>query len=162
MIKGVQEVTNGYAGGNMDNPSYEVVSSGTTGHAETIQITYDPKVVSYEDLLYIFLNTHDPTTKDRQGADMGTQYRSIIFFTNEREQKLAQEAVAIAQKKYSDPVVTELIRLNKFYKAEGYHQDYYKKYLSLRDKNNQNASYCRVIIDPKIQKLKKDFGKYLK
>ncbi|MBI2103827.1 peptide-methionine (S)-S-oxide reductase MsrA [Candidatus Woesebacteria bacterium] len=153
MIKGVSEVTNGYAGGSYESPSYEEVSKGQTGHAEAIQITYDPKVISFEELLYVFLNTHDPTTKDQQGADVGSQYRSVIFYSNNSEKKSAQKAVIEAQEKHQDRIVTEILPLKKFYQAEGYHQDYYK--------NNPNVSYCKVVIDPKIQKLKKDFGKYL-
>ena len=153
MIKGVSEVTNGYAGGSKESPSYEEVSSGQTGHTEAIQITYDPKAISFDELLYIFLNTHDPTTKDQQGADIGSQYRSVIFYSNDSEKKSAEKAVIKAQKKHQDRIVTEILPLKKFYQAEGYHQDYYK--------NKPNASYCKVVIDPKIQKLKKDFGKYL-
>lgn len=153
MIRGVWEVTSGYAGGSMELPSYEAVSTGSTGHAEAIQITYDDKTISYKDLLYIFLHTHDPTTKDAQGGDVGTQYRSVIFYSTDEEKRYAEEAINVAQKDYKDKIVTEVVELGKFYKAENYHQDYYKK--------NSNAVYCRVVIDPKIQKLKKNFGKYL-
>lgn len=154
MIKGVTEVISGYAGGKADSPTYEEVSSGSTGHAEAIQIKYDDKVVTYKDLLYIFLKTHDPTTRDQQGADMGTQYRSVIFYNTDEEKKLAEEAIIEAQKDYDSNIVTEVVKLGKFFKAEPIHQNYYK--------NNDDAMYCRVVIDPKIQKLKKDFGKYVK
>lgn len=153
-IKGVSDVMSGYSGGDMDTPGYEDVSSGSTGHAESIQLTFDPKLISYKDLLYIFFKMHDPTTKDRQGADVGSQYRSVIFYHDEEQKKEAQEAVKEFQKDYKDPIVTEIVPFKSFYKAEGYHQNYYN--------NNKNVPYCRLVIDPKIEKLKKNFGKYLK
>ena len=154
MIKGVKKVVSGYAGGDMETPSYEDVSGGDTGHVEAIQITFDPKIVKYKDLLYFFLKTHDPTTVDRQGADVGSQYRSMIFYHSEEQKKLAQEALNEAQKDHRSPIVTQIVPFKSFYKAEGYHQDFYGK--------NPNAMYCRIVIDPKIQKLKADFKSYLK
>ena len=154
MIKGVSKVTSGYAGGNIDSPSYEQVSTGSTGHTEAIEITYDPDAVDYSDLLYIFFKTHDPTTLDQQGADVGPQYRSAIFYTDDEQKTKAQKEKAKAQKDYKDSIVTEILPLKDFYEAEGYHQDYYNK--------NKNESYCRVVIDPKIQKLKENYGKYIK
>lgn len=153
-IKGVSGVVVGYAGGEGPNPSYEKVSEGTTGHAETIQITFDPKIVAYKDLLYIFFRTHDPTTLDKQGPDTGHQYRSVIFCHDDEQRKIAEEALLEAQKNYSDKIVTEIVPFKGFYPAEGSHQDFYKK--------NPNQTYCRLVIDPKIEKLKKNFKEYLK
>ena len=154
MIKGIKEVTSGYSGGNMDNPTYEQVASNITNHTESIQIKFDPKTINYKDLLYIFFRTHDPTTLNRQGADVGSQYRSVIFYADEAERKTAQNALNEAQKEYDRPIVTEIVPLENFYEAEGYHQDYYKK--------NPNKPYCKLVIDPKIQKLRKNFKEYLK
>ena len=154
MLKGVKEVTPGYSGGTTDKPTYEQVSSSSTGHAEAIQITFDPKLISYEDLLYVFFRTHDPTTPNRQGADVGPQYRSVVFCHNEVQKELAQKAKEEFEKEIKTPVVTEITPYKNFFKAEGYHQDYYEE--------NKNASYCKLVIDPKIEKLKKDFKKYLK
>lgn len=153
MIKGVSDVTSGYAGGLEPSPTYESVSSGSTGHTEAIQITYDPKVIAYSDLLYIFLRTHDPTTRNKQGPDTGSQYRSVIFFGNAEEKNFALKAIEDAQKNHADRIVTEIVHLTHFYKAEDYHQDYYKK--------NSSAMYCKLVIDPKIQKLKKVFKDYV-
>lgn len=153
-IRGVKTVESGYSGGETDNPTYEDVSGSSTGHAETIQITFDPKVVSYKDLLYIFFKMHDPTTKDRQGADVGSQYRSVVFYHSQEQKKFAQEAMAQFSKDYPSPIVTEIVPFKSFHKAEDYHQDYYEK--------NKNLPYCKLVIDPKIEKLKKNFGKYLK
>lgn len=153
-IKGVSNVVSGYSGGEKENPNYEQVSGESTGHAETIQITFDPQVVKYSDLLYIFLKMHDPTTKDRQGADHGTQYRSVIFYHDEDQRQEAEKAIKNAQADYKDKIVTELTPYKVFYVAENHHQDYYNK--------NGETSYCKLVIDPKIEKLKKDFGKYLK
>ena len=153
-IKGVEKVDSGYSGGTSDNPTYEEVSKGTSGHAESIQITYNPQVVSLKVILYIFFKTHDPTTVDKQGPDVGEQYRSMIFFRNEQQKKIAEEALKDAQKNYSNKIVTEIVPFKAFYPAEVYHQDFYKK--------NPNQTYCRLVIDPKIEKLKKDFKKYLK
>lgn len=153
-IKGVSEVVSGYSGGEMENPSYEQVSESNTGHAETIQLTFDPRVVGYKDLLYIFFKMHDPTTKDRQGSDVGSQYRSVVFYHDEQQKKEAEEAIKDFQKEYLSPIVTEVLPFKNFYKAEGYHQDFYD--------HNKNTPYCKLVIDPKIEKLKKNFGKYLK
>lgn len=153
-IKGVSDVTSGYSGGEVENPSYEQVSGRETGHAEVIQLTFDPKVVSYKDLLYIFFKMHDPTQKDGQGADIGSQYRSIVFYHDENQKKEAEEAISEFKKEYPSPIVTEVIPFKNFYKAEDYHQDYYN--------NNKSAMYCKLVIDSKIEKLKKNFGKYLK
>jgi peptide-methionine (S)-S-oxide reductase len=153
-LKGVSSVMVGYAGGEAPSPSYEKVSQGTTGHAETIQITFDPKTVSYKDLLYVFFRTHDPTTVDKQGPDSGPQYRSMVFYHGAEQKRTAEEALLEAQKNYSDKIVTEIAPFKDFYPGEDYHQDFYKK--------NPNQTYCRLVIDPKIEKLKKDFKVYLK
>ena len=152
-IKGVKKVVSGYSGGKEKDPSYELISTGSTKHAEAIQITFDPKLISYADLLYIFLKTHNPTTLNRQGADVGTQYRSVIFYHDEQK-KVAEKAINKAQNEYNEKIVTEIVPFENFYEAENYHQDYYKK--------NPDKMYCKLVIDPKIQKLKKDFKKYLK
>ena len=155
-LRGVAKVTSGYAGGSMDNPSYEDVSSGRTGHVESIQVEFDPAVIPYERLLDVFFATHDPTTKDRQGADVGSQYRSAIFFHNEGQRKAAKEFVARLEKDgtFGKPIVTEILLFQRFFPAEEYHQDYYAK--------NSDASYCQVVIDPKIAKLRQKFAPYLK
>lgn len=153
-LKGVSKVTSGYAGGHAGAPNYESVSSGNTGHAEAIQIEFDSNIISYKDLLYVFLKTHDPTTPNQQGADVGSQYRSVIFYANKEQAELAHEAVKDIQLNLTSPVVTEILPLDKFYEAEDYHQDFYR--------NNPDKNYCKLVIDPKIQKLKKDFKEYLK
>ena len=153
-IRGVKSVTSGYAGGQIDKPNYEQVASGITNHAEVIQVKFDPKEVSYKDILYIFFRTHDPTTMNRQGYDAGTQYRSVIFYADKTQEKVAQDALEDAQKEYKDKIVTEILPLENFYTAEDYHQDYYEK--------NPNKPYCTLVIDPKIQKLRKNFKQYLK
>jgi peptide-methionine (S)-S-oxide reductase len=147
MLPGVKSVTSGYAGGTKPNPTYKEVCTGTTGHAEVIQIEYDPQVVSYEKLLHTFWEAHDPTTLNRQGNDHGTQYRSIILYRNEAEGVAAEKSKAEAQKNFSDPIVTQIVPLKQFYKAEGYHQDYYR--------NNSDQPYCRLIIRPKVEKFEK-------
>jgi len=152
-LKGVLKVIPGYSGGNIKNPTYEQVSAGSTGHAEAIQITYNPKEISYEDLLYIFWKTHDPTTLNRQGNDVGKEYRSIIFYHSPQQKMKVLKSKKIAQKVFRSPIVTEIIPYTNFYQAEGYHLKYYNK--------NPNATYCRLVIDPKIEKLKREFGKYL-
>lgn len=154
MLKGVKKVTSGYSGGNMDQPSYEEVSSGISNHAESIQIEFDPKVMKYKDLVYVFMKTHDPTTLNRQGHDSGTQYRSVIFYHDEKQRKIAETVIADIQKDYNNDIVTRIVKFDKFFKAEDYHQNYYKL--------NPDKPYCTLVIDPKIQKLKKDFKKYLK
>jgi len=155
-LKGVQSVVSGYTGGQVENPTYEQICTGTTGHAEVAQIIFDPAVISFEDLLYVFWRTHDPTTLNRQGADLGTQYRSAIFYDSEEQKEIAEKSKAKtgASDLWPDPIVTEISRLDKFYNAEEYHQDYYKL--------NPNQPYCRLVIDPKIRKLKKEFSNKLK
>lgn len=155
-LKGVVDVVSGYAGGDMENPSYEDVSAGTSNHAEAVQITYDPEKISFSDLLFVFWRMHDPTTKDRQGADVGPQYRSAIFYHSDEQKKLAQESKkeTEVQKIYEKSIVTEIVPLKAFYPAEDYHQNFYAK--------NPKNSYCRVVIDPKVAKLKKEFSHLLK
>lgn len=145
-LPGVVSVMPGYAGGTKPNPTYEEVCTGKTGHAEVAQITFDPSKISYEKLLEVFWEAHDPTTLNRQGADVGTQYRSAIFYHNEKQKLAAEKSKAEAQKLFDDPIVTEIHSLTNFYKAENYHQDYYK--------NNPNAPYCVFVIKPKLKKLK--------
>lgn len=155
-IKGVYEVESGYTGGSTENPTYEQVSSGRTGHAEVTRITFNPDEVSFEQLLEVLWHSHDPTTLNRQGADEGTQYRSAIFYHNEEQKKTAE-----ASKKKTDesglwgnPIVTEITPLKDYYKAENYHQNYYN--------NNKNKPYCSVVIAPKLSKLYKDFPDLIK
>ena len=155
-VEGVEKVESGYAGGRGDNPSYEKVSTGATGHVEVIQLTFDPKIVSFADILEIFFHLHDPTTLNRQGADVGTEYRSAIFYHNE-----AQRQIAEASKKkiaesglWEDPIVTEIVPFDAFYRAEDYHQNYYN--------THRNQPYCSIVIAPKIQKLYKEFKSKLK
>ena len=147
MLPGVKSVTSGYAGGTKEDPTYKEVCTGQTGHAEVIQIEFDPKLVSYETILSTFWEAHDPTTLNRQGADNGTQYRSIILYSNEEQKTAAEKSKAEAQKHFSSPIVTEIVPLKKFYKGEDYHQDYYR--------NNSNAPYCRAVIRPKVEKFEK-------
>jgi len=150
-LKGVVSVTSGYAGGTIKNPTFEDVYSDTTGHVETIQIEFDPKVISYERVLDVFWATHDPTTLNRQGYDVGPEYRSVIFSNNDEQERIAQESKERLEKsgKYKDKIATTIEPFTNFYKAENYHQDYYDK--------NKSAPYCQVVIDPKIQKLMKEF-----
>jgi peptide-methionine (S)-S-oxide reductase len=151
-LKGVEEVISGYSGGRTANPTYEEVSGGDTGHAEAIQIKFDPKIISYEQLLEIFFKLHDPTTLNQQGADIGEQYRSAIFYHSEKQKETAEKVIEQFEKDkvYDDPMVTEVTPFTNFYEAEDYHQDYYNQ-------NRSSNSYCRIVIDPKIQKLYKDF-----
>ena len=155
-LKGVKSATSGYAGGDTENPSYESVSSGTTGHAEAIQVTFDPKIISYDKLLEVFFKLHDPTTLNRQGADVGPQYRSMIFYHTDEQKKIAQEVKDQIEKLgiYKDPIVTEIVPYKNFYKAEDYHQDFYE--------NNRTYGYCQLTINPKIKKLMSHFKKDLK
>ena len=150
-VKGVSLVVSGYAGGSVDNPSYQAVCSGTTGHAEVMQITFDPDVISYDNILYIFWRMHDPTTPNRQGADVGTQYRSIIFYHDETQQEIAEHSrkQADASDLWDNAIVTEVVPLARFYPAEDYHQNYYR--------NNPRQPYCTMVIDPKVDKFKKSF-----
>ena len=145
-IPGVQSVVAGYAGGSKPNPTYEEVCSGNTGHAEVAQITFDPSIVSFEKILEVYWKAHDPTTMNRQGADVGTQYRSVVFYDGEKQKLAAERSKKEAQRYFEDPIVTEVQPLKEFYKAENYHQDYYK--------NNPNAAYCTFVIRPKLKKLK--------
>ena len=156
MLKGVEKVEPGYAGGKVDNPSYENVSSGTTGHAEVIRVTYDPAVISYEDLLTVFFGSHDPTTPNRQGADVGEQYRSVIFFQTEEEKQEARAKIQEINGSLKDGtrVVTQLELLQEFFPAEEYHRNYFKE--------NASAPYCQLIIVPKIEKVKKRFAERVK
>lgn len=145
-IKGVESVVPGYAGGDMPNPTYDDLCSGETGHAEVIQIIFDPKKVSYEKLLEVFWKTHDPTQLNRQGADIGTQYRSIILYHNEKQKNAAEKSKVEVEKLLKKPIVTQIKKFTKFYEAENYHQNYYNR--------NSGASYCQLVIFPKLQKLK--------
>lgn len=150
-VRGIHSVVSGYAGGTVPNPTYEQVCTGTTGHAEVVQLTFDPKLISYDEILDIFWKTHDPTTLNRQGNDVGTQYRSIILYHNQQQREAAQtmkqkiEASGI----WPQPIVTEIAPLTTFYPAEEYHQDYYK--------NNSRQPYCVFVIRPKLEKIKKEF-----
>jgi peptide-methionine (S)-S-oxide reductase len=144
-LNGVHSVVSGYAAGKTKNPTYREICSGNTGHAEVIQIEFDPAVISYGELLDAFWACHDPTTLNRQGADQGTQYRSIILFHNEEQKAEAVRSRQNAQKEFSDPIVTEIVPLPEFYPAEDYHQNYYN--------DNRAAGYCQVVIRPKLQKL---------
>jgi peptide-methionine (S)-S-oxide reductase len=156
MLKGVYKVEPGYAGGDMDDPSYETVSSGTTGHAEVIRVTYDLEQITYEDLLTVFFGSHDPTTPNRQGADVGEQYRSIIFYTSPEEKLTAERIIKDIDDSLKDGthVVTELKPFVKFYPAEEYHKDYFAK--------NTSAPYCQLVIEPKIEKVRKRFAELVK
>lgn len=155
-IKGVESVESGYSGGSVPDPSYEAVCTGKTGHAEVIQVRYNPKVVSYDELLEIFWKTHDPTTLNRQGADVGTQYRSVIFYhdNNQKDKAIYYKEKLENSKIWNDPIVTEISPFTKFYKAENYHQEYYEK--------NPNQGYCSFVITPKVEKFEKIFKDKLK
>ena len=147
LLPGVKSVVSGYAGGQKEDPTYEEVCTKTTGHAEVVQIEYDPKTISYEKLLEAFWEIHDPTTPNRQGNDVGPQYRSIILYHDDTQKKVAEKSKAEAQESLTRPIVTEIVPLKKFYQAEGYHQDYFRK--------NPNQAYCQVVIRPKVNKLEK-------
>ena len=147
-IPGVISITSGYAGGHTENPTYEQVCTETTGHAEVTRIEFDTKVSSYEKLLDWFWDAHDPTTLNRQGADEGAQYRSIILYRDEAQKAAAEKSKAGAQKKFTSPIVTEIVPLKKFYEAEGHHQNYYN--------NNPDQPYCRAVIRPKVEKIEKE------
>jgi peptide-methionine (S)-S-oxide reductase len=150
MIEGVVKTMPGYAGGTTKNPTYEEVCSGDTGHVEVLQVEYDPKIVALDKLLDVFFTMHDPTTIDRQGADVGSQYRSIILYTSDEQKRGAENFIKGIQKNFGKPIVTEVKKLDKFYPAESYHKDYY-------DKNKINP-YCMFVVKPKIDKVKKRFG----
>ncbi|HMP03922.1 MAG TPA: peptide-methionine (S)-S-oxide reductase MsrA [Gemmatales bacterium] len=155
-LKGVVRVESGYSGGQVKNPTYKQVCTGLTGHAECIRIQFNPKVITYAELLEVFWQTHDPTTLNRQGADVGTQYRSVVFFHNDEQRRLAEgyKEKLDAAKVYRGPIVTEIVPAVEFYKAENYHQNYFKL--------NGRAPYCQMVIQPKIDKLKKVFADKLK
>lgn len=146
-VRGVHTVVSGYTGGKAPGrPTYREICSGLTGHAEVVQVSFDPSIISYEDILIIFMTTHDPTSLNRQGADAGTQYRSVIYYHNEAQQKKAKVVLEEMQAVYEKPIVTELSALGIFYDAEADHQDYYK--------NNSEQGYCQVVINPKLAKLR--------
>jgi peptide-methionine (S)-S-oxide reductase len=151
MLPGVKSVVSGYSGGKTENPTYKDICRGDTGHAEVIQIEFDPSETSYEKVIETFWEAHDPTTLNRQGNDVGTQYRSIIFYHSDAQKVAAEKSKAAAQKNFSDPIVTEIVPLKKFYKAEEYHQDYYRQ--------NSQQGYCRAVIRPKVEKFEKKFKK---
>ena len=155
-LEGVSKVDSGYAGGEVKNPSYKEVCTGNTGHAEVIRLTYDPKLISYRELLDVFFSTHDPTTLNRQGADVGTQYRSAIFYHNEEQKAEAEKMIADLEREnfFDNKIVTEITAINNYSVAENYHQDYYN--------NNKNQGYCRMVINPKIEKFKKKYKSKLK
>jgi peptide-methionine (S)-S-oxide reductase len=155
-VRGIHTATSGYSGGHIKNPTYREVTSGRTGHAEVVQLAYDPSVISYRQILEVFFHLHDPTTLNRQGADVGTQYRSVIFYHNEYQEKIAREVLKEIDESdlWKDPLVTEISPLGDFYVAEQYHQDYYK--------NNPNQPYCTFVISPKIAKLRSLFKDKLK
>ncbi len=155
-LKGVSSVVSGYSGGHVENPSYEQVCTGRTGHAEVCQIQFDPEQIPFEELLDVFFNTHDPTTLNRQGNDVGTQYRSVIFYHSERQKQIAERVKAELDKKgaWKNPIVTEIVPFEKLYPAENYHQNYFR--------NNPNQGYCRLVISPKLDKFQKVFKLKLK
>ena len=155
-LKGVQQVVSGYIGGARPNPSYEQVCAGATGHAEAVQVTFDPAVTSFRDLVEIFFTIHDPTTLNRQGADVGTQYRSAIFYHSEEQKKTAEAVMADLKSKglWSAPIVTELVSAPTFYPAEEYHQHYFAR--------NPTQGYCRAVVEPKVAKFRKQFMSKLK
>jgi len=155
-IKGVKKVTPGYIGGKRPNPTYEQVSTGATGHAEAVEIIFDPQTISYEELLQIFFATHDPTTLNRQGNDVGTQYRSAIFYTNPRQKEIAEAYIKFLNQEdiFDQYIVTEVVPASKFYEAE----DYHKNYLA----NNPDNPYCQYVVLPKLEKFRKHFVKQLK
>ena len=155
-VRGVIKVTSGYSGGHVENPTYEQVSTGTTGHAESVQIEFDPTVISYNEILDIFWQIHDPTQLNRQGNDIGPQYRSVIFYHDERQKEIALKSKAELEKEkiFDKPIVTEITAFKRFYPAESYHKNYYDR--------NSDEPYCQLVITPKLQKFKKHFSEYLK
>lgn len=155
MLKGVNSVLPGYSGGKMKYPTYAEVSIGDSGHAECVKIEFDPDLVSYRDLLTVFFGSHDPTTLNRQGADVGTQYRSVIFYTTEEQKKVAEDLIKEinSSSKSGRDVVTELVSLDRFYEAENYHKDYYER--------NKEQPYCEIVINPKLEKVVKEFRNLL-
>lgn len=155
-LNGVASVESGYAGGHVDNPSYKAVCTGMTGHAEVVQVTFDPSVLAFRDILRVFFTIHDPTTMNRQGADVGTQYRSAIFYHDEEQKKVAEEVIAeiTAEKLWNNPIVTEVAKFEKFFVAEDYHQEYFV--------NNPRQPYCMAVVAPKVTKFRKYFVDRLK
>ncbi len=155
-LKGVEKVVSGYSGGAVEKPSYREVTTGTTGHAEAVQIFFNAEEISYKDILDVFFTIHNPTTLDRQDADVGTQYRSAIFYHNEKQKNIAENIIRKLDRAniWENPIVTEISSFQNFYEAEDYHQDYYKQ--------NRDESYCRIVIEPKIAKLRKHFLDKLK
>lgn len=155
-VKGINSIMPGYSGGEGNNPTYREVSEGMTGFAEALQIEFDPNIISFKDILRIFFKTHDPTTLNRQGNDIGTQYRSAIFYHNDEQKKTAEEYIQELENKeeFKDPIVTEVTAYTNFYPAEDYHRDYYAK--------NPDQGYCRVVIDPKVEKFVKEFSDKIK
>ena len=153
-LKGVESVVSGYSGGEISNPVYSEVTSGTTGHAEVCQIKFDSKVIAFDQILEVFWEVHDPTTLNRQGADIGTQYRSVIFYHSEEQKKLAESSKMRMIPAFIDPIVTEITAYRNFFKAENYHQDYFS--------NNPSQTYCSVVIGPKVKKFRKKYGDIIK
>ena len=155
-LRGVARVESGYAGGHVRKPSYEAVCSGETGHAEVVRVEFDPAGISYRDLLRVFFTIHDPTTLNRQGADVGTQYRSVIFFHDDAQRRAAEETIAEleAEHVWDDPIVTELAPAGEYWPAESYHQDYFRR--------NPAAGYCRVVVAPKVAKARREFADRLR
>ncbi|MEZ4917403.1 MAG: peptide-methionine (S)-S-oxide reductase MsrA [Chitinophagales bacterium] len=154
-LKGVESVVSGYAGGTVPgHPTYKEVCSGLTGHAEVVEVTFDQNIISYKDLLMVFMTTHDPTTLNRQGADVGTQYRSVIFYANEQQKQTAEQVLKTVADYYDNPIVTEISMLTKFYKAEENHQNYYNLH--------PEQGFCQIVISPKVAKLKKMYADRLK
>ena len=146
-LEGVTQVVSGYTGGTVDNPSYKQVCTGTTGHAEAVQITFNPAAISYRELLEVFFDIHDPTTLNRQGADIGTQYRSAIYVHDAEQKAAAEQVIAELAGKWADPIVTEVTAADVFYRAEDYHQEYFR--------NNSRQPYCRAVVAPKVKKFQK-------
>lgn len=155
MLKGVTKVVSGYTGGHVENPTYQQVCSGTTGHAEVVQVAFDPRIISFHDILVVFFATHDPTTLNRQGADVGTQYRSAIFYQSAEQKRIAEDVIREqnAEPSRSKPIVTEVVPLSVFYAAEDYHQGYFRAH--------PGQGYCQAVIDPKVSKVKKQFAAIL-
>ncbi|MCA1920117.1 MAG: peptide-methionine (S)-S-oxide reductase MsrA [Flavobacterium piscis] len=149
-LNGIESLKSGFSGGFIKNPPYREVCTERTGHAEVIQVTFDPDIISYHDLILIFMTSHDPTTVNRQGADVGTRYRSVVLYHDERQKAIAEEVFKEVKPFYEDPIVTELIPFKVFYEAEEDHQNYYN--------NNQDARYCQIVIDPKVKQLKKMYA----
>jgi peptide-methionine (S)-S-oxide reductase len=155
-LRGVKSAVSGYMGGHVDNPTYRQVCGGDTGHVEVVRVNFDPDEIRYRDLLEVFFAMHDPTTPNRQGNDVGEQYRSVIFYTSEEQEREAEEAIAAlkAAKTFPEPIVTTVEPASKFYEAEGYHQEYYD--------NNRTQPYCQFVIAPKVKKFEKEFGEKMR